>query len=459
MPKINNETDLQYRRRVIDIKSKSFCGAKWYNATIWLGSGQTTSCHHPLPHAIDVNELSTNPKALHNTAQKKLERAQMQAGERPSGCEYCWKIEDMYQDPKYAKADVAEPISDRVYKTVIYSDQDLERAYRTPSGEDVDLQTLEIAFDRTCQFACSYCNPAFSTTWVKDINKNGPYANLVSDGRNHFTHSHDSSQLYKFGDVNPYVEAFHKWWESDLHKTLKELRITGGEPLMSGDTWKLIDWFKTNQGKSSTRLAINSNLGTDVDINRLLDSIDGVEVDLYTSNESMSLQAEYIRDGLVFDDWANNVERLLNSGRFRGLHVMCTINALCLDSLDSFLEMVYNWKLEYGQDAINFSLNILRFPSFQSPLVLPDELRIQYRDKLVQWMVTHKGVSTLHEFELNQLSRLINYLDVVKTPHDGAVAQSILQRDFKNFYMQYDQRRGKNFVETFPALAEWYDKL
>ena len=459
MPKINNETDIQYKRRVIDIKSESFCGAKWYNATIWLGSGQTTSCHHPLPHAIDRNELETNPEALHNTAQKKMEREQMQMGHRPSGCEYCWKIEDMYRDPKYSKADVAEPISDRVYKTVIYSDADLERAYRTPSGDDVDLQTLEIAFDRTCQFACSYCNPAFSTTWVKDINRNGPYANLVSDGRNHYTHAHDSSQLYKFGDVNPYVVAFHKWWESDLHRTLKELRITGGEPLMSAETWRLIDWFKTNKGKSKTRLAINSNLGTDVDIDRLLDSIDGVEVDLYTSNESISLQAEYIRDGLVFDDWANNVERLLDSGRFRGLHVMCTINALCLDSLDSFLEMVYNWKMEYGQDAINFSLNILRFPSFQSALVLPDELRTQYRDKLLQWMVTHKGVSTLHEFELNQLSRLINYLDVVKTPHDGAMAQSILQRDFKNFYQQYDQRRGKDFKTAFPTLADWYDTL
>jgi len=150
---------------------------------------------------------------------------------------------------------------------------------------------------------------------------------------------------------------------------------------------------------------------------------------------------------------------LLDSGRFRGLHVMCTINALCLDSLDSFLEMVYNWKLEYGQDSINFSLNILRFPSFQSPLVLPDDLRTQYRNNLMRFLVQHKGVGMFHEFEFNQLSRLIDYLDIVKTPHEGAVAQSILQRDFKNFYEQYDQRRGKNFTETFPALAEWYDTL
>ena len=449
MPRLDKETDLEYKRRVIDIKSESFCGAKWYNATIWLGSGQTTSCHHPLPHAIDVSELSSNPKALHNTSKKKMEREQMQKGERPAGCEYCWKIEDMGRDA----------VSDRVYKTVIYDDKDLDYAFRTPASQDVDLQTLEIAFDRTCQFACSYCNPAFSSTWVNDIRKNGSYTGLVSDGRNHFTHAHDSAQLYKFGQVNPYVEAFHKWWESDLHKTLKELRITGGEPLMSGETWKLIEWFKTNKGKSTTRLAINSNLGTDVDIDRLLDSIDGVEVDLYTSNESVSLQAEYIRDGLVWDDWANNVERLLDSGKFRGLHVMCTINALCLDSLDQLLETVLQWKTEYGKDSINFSLNILRFPSFQSPLVLPDEIRFEYCCRLRDWLAANATSEFLHEYELNQLQRLIDYLNVVKTPHLGAAELDVLQSDFKKFFTQYDERRGKDFCDTFPTLSDWYKAL
>lgn len=447
--KLQNETDLEYKRRVIDIKSKSFCGAKWYNATIWLGSGMTTSCHHPLPHKVEVDDVIRNPKTLHNTQKKKMEREQMQKGERPSGCEYCWKIEDIGRDN----------ISDRVYKTVIYSDEDLAHAYRTPAREDFDLQTLEIAFDRTCQFACSYCNPAFSSSWVKDIKQHGSYAGLVSDGRNHFTHTHDSSQLYKFGETNPYVEAFHKWWESDLHKTLKELRITGGEPLMSGETWKLIEWFKHNRGKSQTRLAINSNLGTQVDIDRLLDAIEGVTVDLYTSNEAIGSQAEYIRDGLVWDDWENNVERLIASGKFRGLHSMCTINALCLTSLDKYLERVVEWKKQYGKDAINFSLNILRFPSFQSPLVLPDDLRTQYKNKLSQFMVKHKGSSIIHEFEWNQLQRLVDYLDVVKTPHMGAAEQNMLQKDFKTFYSQYDQRREKNFVKTFPELADWYNTI
>ena len=449
MPRINNETDLEYKRRVIDIKSESFCGAKWYNATIWLGSGMTTSCHHPLPHKVDVRDVVINPKALHNTGQKKLERAQMQRGERPAGCEYCWKIEDIGRDN----------ISDRVYKTIIYEDKELEDAYNTMPNQDVDLQTLEIAFDRTCNFACSYCNPAFSSTWVNDIKRNGPYSNLVSDGRNHFTHAHDSSQLYSFGEPNPYVDAFFKWWDTDLHRTLKELRLTGGEPLMSGETFRLLEWFKSND--TDMRFALNSNLGAKPElIDRMIDASQNMKhFHLYTSNEAVGPQAEYIRDGMVWDDWANNVEKVLTNGRVEGFHMMCTVNALCLDSLDQFLECIMNWKREYGKDYPTFTLNILRFPSFQSPLVLPDEIRTVYKFRLRAWLDANTNDEFLHQMERNQLQRLIDYLDIVKTPHMGAAEQSVLQKDFKQFYTQYDQRRGKNFTETFPALADWYNTL
>ena len=441
--------DQEFKHTVLDRLSASFCAAKWYNATIWLGSGMTTSCHHPPAHLVDRDRVRANPRLLHNTDQKKEDRRRMLLGERPPGCEYCWKIEDMGSDA----------ISDRVYKSKIYPIEALDEAFVTAPDADVNLRTLEIAFDRTCQFACSYCNPAFSTTWVNDIRRNGPYRDLVSDGRNHFTHTHDSAQLFKITESNPYIDAFFAWWESDLHHTLTELRITGGEPLMSAHTWRLVDWFRDNQGRSNTRLAINSNLGTDIDIDRLLASTQGMAIDLYTSNEAVSVQAEYIRDGLVWDDWANNVERLLDSGQFRGIHVMATINALCLSTLDQLLECIMNWKMEYGRDAISFTLNILRFPSFQSPLILPDAHRTVYRQRLVTWLEHWVDSEFIHEHEINHTQRLIDYLDIVKTPHSEAFDRPRLLNDFKRFHTQYDQRRGKDFGATFPDLKEWYDSL
>jgi len=445
-----SETDLEYRLRVLDTLSPSFCGAKWYNATIWLGSGMTTSCHHPPAHLVDSDKVSANPRLLHNTDQKKADRAMMQAGERPPGCEYCWKIEDMGRDA----------VSDRVYKSKIYSEQDLIAAKNLPVEEDVNLKTLEIAFDRTCQFACSYCNPAFSTTWVKDIRNNGAYTNLISDGRNHFTHKHDSAQLFKVTEVNPYVEAFFDWWETDLHSTLDELRITGGEPLMSGHTWKLIDWFRENPGRSRTRLAINSNLGFEQDkLEQLLQATQGIELDLYTSNESTWGAAEYIRDGFDYIQWQKNMDYLMNSNQLRGLHVMCTINATCLETLPDFLTRMMHWKEKHGEDFPNFTLNILRFPSFMSPLVLPENIRMQFKDRLQMWLDHYTDHPQLQPHERFHVQRLIDYLDVVKTPHSDAFDMPKLHNDFKQFHEQYDSRREKCFTEEFPALAEWYNGL
>jgi hypothetical protein len=373
----------------------------------------------------------------------------MLAGERPSGCEYCWKIEDMGRDA----------VSDRVYKSKIYPIEAINDARSLPPNHDVDLRTLEIAFDRTCQLACSYCNPAFSTTWANDIRRDGPYTNLHSDGRNHFTHDHSSAQLYKITESNPYIDAFFAWWETDLHRTLQELRITGGEPLMSAHTWRLISWFKTHAGKSTTRLAINSNLGPNTDIPRLIEATQDLSIDLYTSCEATGTAAEYIRSGLDYTEWQHNVETLLESGQFRGIHVMSTINALCLPTLTEFLEYIVKLKKQYGRDAISYTLNILRFPSFQSATVLSDDLRSVYKDRLVEFLVRHKGYSYMHEHEINHVLRLIDYLDVVKTPHDGAADVATLRKDFRSFYTQYDRRRGLSFEAAMPELVSWWRTL
>jgi organic radical activating enzyme len=443
--------DLEFKQQVLDSLSSSFCAAKWYNATIWLGSGMTTSCHHPPAHLVDRDQVAANPRLLHNTPEKKQDRRKMIAGERPAGCEYCWKIEDMGRDA----------VSDRVYKSRIYPIEALHEAANTDPEEDVNLRTLEISFDRTCQFACSYCNPAFSSSWVRDIHQNGAYRGLVSDGRNHFTHEHSSSQLYTVNQVNPYVEAFFEWWETDLHQTLQELRITGGEPLMSGHTWKLIEWFKQNQGRSQTRLAINSNLGFSTErLNEFIEAIRPLpHVEVYTSNESVYQQAEYIRDGLDYQQWYNNMHTLLDSGTVKAVHSMCTINALCLDSLKNYLYHLLELKQQYGRDRVNFTLNILRFPSFQSALVLPDDIRTDYRIRLEEFLSRNRTNPFMHEHEINHLQRLIDYLDVVKTPHSEAFDLPKLQNDFRQFYSQYDRRRNKDFTKTFPRLKEWYDSL
>ena len=47
---------------------------------------------------------------------------------------------------------------------------------------------------------------------------------------------------YKHSEPNPYVDAFWEWWD-DLYPDMDTFRITGGEPTMSPDFWKVVDTF------------------------------------------------------------------------------------------------------------------------------------------------------------------------------------------------------------------------
>ena len=108
---------IDWREKHLNSISKSFCAAKWYNASIHLGHGYSGSCHLPLPHPIDLEEIKTNPSAIHNTKHKKQMRKMMLTGVRPAECSYCWKIEDIGRDN----------VSDRVYKSIIYQEDDIEK--------------------------------------------------------------------------------------------------------------------------------------------------------------------------------------------------------------------------------------------------------------------------------------------------------------------------------------------
>ena len=449
MPKRPNESLIEYRDRVIDSKSKSFCGAKWLNATTWLGSGTTASCHHPPAHKIPLDEVAENFTAIHNTKHKKLMRKMMLEGERPAECEYCWKIEDMGKDS----------VSDRIFKTIIYKDEELDSINSSSWDSNVNLKTFEISFDRVCNLACSYCNASFSTTWAKDIKNNGPYQNLVSDGSGAFKQDGSWVEPFKRDEENPYVTAFWKWWNSGLTDSLEEIRITGGEPLMSSETWKLLDSFEEKQ--TNMRFALNSNLIAKSDIiDKLIAKTKNIkDFHLYTSCEAVGEQAEYIRDGLDYKLWKSNLIRVATEGNLRGLHVMMTINSLCLFSITDFLNEIYGLKEHFGTRHLTVSVNLLRFPSFQSPLALPDHIKNHCRENLETWYNSVKDKPLWHEFEKASIERLIDYLVTVDAPHRRTSNRITLWRDFKTFYSQYDERRGKS-IRVFPKiLTDWMDQL
>ena len=234
--------ELKDKRIKINEISPSFCSAKWLQTTLMLQNGYNHSCHHPSPHKIPVEEVLANPAALHNSNYKKVQRDKMLSGVRPKECDYCWKIEDL--DKEY--------FSDRHYKTADWWAWDkVDIIAKSDPYEDVYPTYLEVSFSNACNFACAYCSPEISSGWMKDIQKDGVYP--VKFG------SHDLNYLkevgkypFKNSDPNPYVDAFWKWFP-EAFKHLKVFRITGGEPTMSKDFWKAVDYIVEHHHENPVR--------------------------------------------------------------------------------------------------------------------------------------------------------------------------------------------------------------
>lgn len=420
----------------LDSVSPSMCLAKWTQTTIYLNSGSTHSCHHPGVHQIPIEGLADNPGMIHNTPFKMLKRQEMLDGKRPSECDYCWRIEDL--DGNH--------VSDRTYKSMSpWSYPHFDKVIQSQQGPNFAPTYLEVLFDSTCNFACTYCLPEVSSKIFADYEAHGPY--MISSGPLHYvgTDRATTKITLQKADTNPYIEAFWKiipeWW-SNLHT----FRITGGEPLLSKHTWSMFEHVEKNANKNLT-FAVNSNLGVpDVLIDKFINQINLIQPNLaafevYTSVEAVGKQAEYIRFGMDYEKFMSNVEKVLAQTKARVI-CMTTINALSYSTFKDFIETWKVLRTKYPHRVL-LSLNYLRHPNCMDAQNLPREIKDEWAKDL-DCILT--DVESFHEFEINQLKRFYEYM-MVQSP-----TEKLNQIDLAMYVRQLDERRKLNFTETFPIL-------
>jgi organic radical activating enzyme len=100
------QQDIRKTIELINDISPSFCAAKWYNATIWLGNGRTASCHLPPAHSIPLEEIKNNPyieaffKWFHASLKNNLQELRITGGE-PTRSPWFWKLLDECKDTKF----------------------------------------------------------------------------------------------------------------------------------------------------------------------------------------------------------------------------------------------------------------------------------------------------------------------------------------------------------------------
>lgn len=444
--------------------SPSFCVAKWKQVTIHLQTGLTHSCHHPTPHKVPLDEIAENPSALHNTLLKKHTRKMMLDGLRPQECDYCWRVEDAPGDH----------FSDRVKKSAEHWGHEYIPIIPKDSWDANTLPSyVEVSFSNVCNFSCSYCSPDISSGVMQQVKRHGPIQ--LTD-----TVTHDLGGLKNIGRFpipirqhNPYVEAWWKWWP-ELYPALKVFRITGGEPLLSKETFRTLDWV-IEHPNPNLELAINTNLCVPDDVLRkfldkckiINDNKSVKRLKLFTSCDTWGRDAEYIRTGMDYKKWYQNLWDICLNHTYLQPTIMITFSLLSIPHFKEYLQDMLSIRrsptvpqLEQHPHGAMLDFPYLRNPRYLSPLIA-DQPMIDLLESNYQFMLDNKTTDKtfyhdgFYPHEIENFRRLIN---VLKAEDPNSEENALARTDFYMYIKQHDQRNETNFFDVFPSLTDFYQR-
>jgi len=450
-------SDAEQMKERLNAVSPSLCLAKWKQVSLHLTTGHTNSCYHPPLHKITLDDIQRSPSGLHNTYHKKRQRGLMLQGQRPSECNYCWTMEDKGK------------LSDRHYRSgEAWAIQDFDKIVSSPWQQDINPSYVEVNFNSACNLKCSYCSPQFSSTWMDEVTRNGAYPTTVP--HNDPGYFQGERRPIPNREDNPYVEAFWKWWP-DLYPELQHFRMTGGEPLMDKNTYRVFDYVLEHPNPK-LHLNVTSNFSVEDRlwerylgyVKMLCEVPDRVEHFMqYVSVDAWLDKAEYIRNGLNFEVLWNRVNQFLTEVPERSsITFIVTMNNLSVTSFRDLMVAIHGLREIYSEtyQRVWFDTPILRTPTWQSLQILP----LSYADILEEtwaWMLKNHETEQrrfrgFKDYELARLDRDIAWM------RDGAnLDQSYVQRqkaDFYKFFAEQDRRHGTDFLKTFPEMSAWWQE-
>jgi organic radical activating enzyme len=431
----------------------ALCLAKWQQVSLHLPTGLTNSCYHPPLHKIDVTPLKDNPGALHNTEYKKQQRVIMLKNEKPDECSYCWNIEKHGQ------------LSDRHYRSgepwaAEHYDEILSLTGRE---SNIIPSYVEVNFNHACNLKCSYCSPQFSSSWADEVARHGAYP--TSNPHNDPSHFTGNRRPIPHSESNPYVDAFWEWFP-ELYPKLKHFRMTGGEPLMDKNTYKVFDYVLAFP-KPDLHLNVTSNFSVEQKlydkyhdyVKRLCDTQIEHFMQYVSLDTGIPEHAEYIRDGLSYNRMFENVHRFLDKIPSRNsLTFIITMNNLSVLGLQAQLDWIRSLRMLYSKtyQRVWFDTPLLRSPSWQSLQILPPVYADRLED-IADWMESHKETPEkpfqgFKDYEIQRMRRDIAWM------REGTDNVEQKRADFYRFFNEHDKRRQTDFLKTFPQMKEFWNE-
>lgn len=423
---------------IFPIKSDKACLLKWGWSSVYLNSGTSSSCHRTKKYKIDHDKFDD----FHNLSEKVHARNLMLQGQWPGGgCEYCKNIEDIGE------------LSDRLFQLEQLQDPNLiaPELFDNPIASKVSPTILEVYFKNTCNMACIYCGPHYSSRWEEENRK---FGSLYEKDEDRFSVTLEQENPH----YDKMLQGLWDFLKKDNNaKKIQRYHILGGEPFLLDELNQSIA-FWARYGHPDLQISIVSNLN--IPHERFKKCVEKFELlakknkiwrlQLTASLDCWGHEQEYVRYGLNLDLWNKNFEYLLNKS-WAHLSINSVISALTIKSMPKLLEKINEWNL--SQDDVvdewrsydNKILHSFNTTSMMDdPYIFNGDIFADDFDKILDLMPSDNVLQRGQKEMMEGIAKKSNM----------SSNNSIKISKFKDFLTQIDIRRGTDWQKTFPWLEQ-----
>jgi MoaA/NifB/PqqE/SkfB family radical SAM enzyme len=393
----------------------SFCILPWIHQFIHTNGDVLPCCTSDYSMPIGNIKRDRIEDLWNGTVYKRL-RSDMLAGKKNPICDSCYRSPDQSTTPRIH--------ANRRFKDSL----DVVKSTRLDgSVPGMMLRYLDIRWSNICNLKCRTCGEWNSSSWAAENKSNGLKPNGVF-----LKPSDDNTRL-----LDTYLENIDD---------IEEMYFAGGEPLLMDEHYQLLDRLVL-KGRTDIALRYNTNMTTlSVKDSNILDRWNLFDrVIVSASLDSWGDRSSYIRHG---SDWDQIVENILMVRKESPKTVVTfntvvsVFNAL---TLTDFLNEMDRVGLLSSATVANASFHYLTDPAYFSPSILPDETRDAAARKIMEYS---SGLPTTLSKLGERLRKVIIHLQQPGMTH--------LKKKCLEHVRMIDERRGEDFMATFPELAVWF---
>lgn len=324
------------------------------------------------------------------------------AGERPKGCESCWKEEATGKTSKRQHMWL---------KAGLYGEVQIKKNLVSPRYIDLKLGDV-------CNLKCRICAPNSSSQWVNDMIKLDP---------------HQKERWINYNKMGFWPREKNKFFD-DISNHIESIRffeITGGEPFMIQEQFDILQQCIDNGVANKIDVHYNTN-GTHFPehaIENIWPHFKRIEIAF--SIDDIGKRFEYQRYPAKWEQVNDNIKKFKKGGLNNLTWQICTtINIFNIMYIDDLAIKVKEWNPDF------WHINILHMPVEFDIQRLPLDVKKVIKDKV-------KNCNTYKTEIESAINYMMNEPQYVIQNHKDALVSKI---------KSIDELRGENFAETFYEL-------